>query len=117
MRLRRNILFFSLILGFATAGFAQISESPGFSAYFDKAVQLYPNPATDFLTVKLQTPHASSVKLAMHTVIGNALTVEREQVDDYEVRLRVKDLPSGYYFLSIKEDETGLKATYKFLKR
>lgn len=82
-----------------------------------KAVQMYPNPATDYLTIKLQSPHASSVKLALHSVIGNVLNIETEQVDDYEVRIRVKDLPAGYYFLSIKEEESALKATYKFLKR
>jgi len=78
---------------------------------------MYPNPASDYLTVKLPTPNASSVQLAMHSVIGNALNIEKEQIDDYEVRIRVKDLPSGYYFLSIKEEHSGLKATYKFLKR
>lgn len=83
----------------------------------DKLVQMYPNPASDYLTVKLPTPNASSVQLAMHSVIGNVLNIEKEQIDAYEVRLRVKDLPSGYYFLSIKEENSGLKASYKFLKR
>ena len=78
---------------------------------------MYPNPATDYLTVKLQTPNANNVKLAMHSVIGNALSIDKEVIDDYEVRIRVKDLPSGYYFLSLKEEESGLKASYKFLKR
>ena len=78
---------------------------------------MYPNPATDYLTVKLQTPHASNVKLAMHSVIGNELNIDKEVIDEYEVRIRVKDLPSGYYFLSLKEEESGLKASYKFLKR
>ncbi|MEQ9414693.1 MAG: T9SS type A sorting domain-containing protein, partial [Cyclobacteriaceae bacterium] len=80
----------------------------------DKLVQMYPNPASDYLTVKLPTPNASSVQLAMHSVIGNVLNIEKEQIDAYEVRLRVKDLPSGYYFLSIKEENSGLKASYKF---
>lgn len=78
---------------------------------------MYPNPATDYLTIKLQTPNAATMNLAVHSVIGNILELEREVIDDYEVRIRVKDLPSGYYFLSIKEDNSGLKASYKFLKR
>lgn len=82
-----------------------------------RLVQMYPNPATDFLIVKLQTPHANDVKLAMHSVIGNVLNLDLEIVDEYEIRIRVKDLPTGYYFLSIKEEESGLKASYKFLKR
>lgn len=82
-----------------------------------KLVQMYPNPATDYLIVRLQTPHASDVKLAMYSVIGNVLNIDKEIVDEYEIRIRVKDLPTGYYFLSIKEEESGLKASYKFLKR
>lgn len=115
----RAILIFSLFFSYSFVGF---SQSEGSSIYqeiglTDRLVQMYPNPASDYLTVKLPTPNASSVQLAMHSVIGNALNIEKEQIDDYEVRIRVKDLPSGYYFLSIKEEHSGLKATYKFLKR
>lgn len=103
-----------------SAGFGQ--NSPGTSFYsevgqVEKMVQMYPNPASDFLAVKFQTPDAGNAQLTMHSVIGNNIPIDRELVDAYEVRLRVKELPSGYYFLSIKEERSGLKATYKFLKR
>jgi len=115
-----NILILTLVLTTSISGFAQNGDiSPFYTETHqaDRMVQLYPNPATDYLTVKLQTPNAATVQLAMHSVIGNELQLEREQVDNYEVRLRVRDLPSGYYFLSIKEENSGLKASYKFLKR
>jgi hypothetical protein len=100
-------------------GFSQSAESAFLetTSTVAKLVQMYPNPATDYLIVKLQTPHANDVKLAMHSVIGNVLNIDKEIVDEYELRIRVKDLPTGYYFLSIKEEESGLKASYKFLKR
>lgn len=105
-------------MALSVIGYGQSSESAFVeTSPIGKLVQMYPNPATDYLVVKFQTPHASNVKLAMHSVIGNVLNIDKEIVDEYEVRLRVKDLPSGYYFLSIKEEESGLKATYKFLKR
>jgi len=119
VKLIKTILIFSFFVAFSFSGFGQ-SSAMSFSREFgqpDKLVQMYPNPATDYLTVKLQTPDAGSVQLAMHSVIGNVLEIEKEQIDDYEVRLRIKDLPSGYYFLSIKEENSGLKASYKFLKR
>lgn len=119
MKLIRTILIFSLLLSFSVIGYGQTEGSPIYQevGFTDKLVQMYPNPASDYLTVKLPTPDASSVQLAMHSVIGNSLNIEKEQIDAYEVRLRVKDLPSGYYFLSIKEENSGLKASYKFLKR
>ncbi len=87
------------------------------SQVVEKQVQLYPNPATDYLVVKLSAPRASAVELAMHSVIGNTLNIDRTIINDFEVRLSVRDLPSGYYFLSIKDEESDLKSTYKFLKR
>ena len=53
----------------------------------------------------------------LHNIIGNALEVESEIVDDNEVRLKVKDLPAGYYLLSVKDESSGFKGVYKFLKR
>ncbi|MFZ1809350.1 MAG: T9SS type A sorting domain-containing protein [Cyclobacteriaceae bacterium] len=119
MKLIGTILICSLLLSFSLVGYGQSEGSPIYQevGFVDKLVQMYPNPASDYLTVKLPTPNAGSVQLAMHSVIGNALNIEKEQIDEYEVRLRVKDLPSGYYFLSIKEENSGLKASYKFLKR
>lgn len=106
-------------MNFSLIGYGQSEGSSIYqeASFTDRLVEMYPNPASDYLTVKLPTPNASSVQLAMHSVIGNALNIEKEQISDYEVRLRVKDLPSGYYFLSIKEESSGLKASYKFLKR
>lgn len=107
------------LMNFSLIGYGQSEGSSIYqeASFTDRLVEMYPNPASDYLTVKLPTPNASSVQLAMHSVIGNALNIEKEQISDYEVRLRVKDLPSGYYFLSIKEESSGLKASYKFLKR
>lgn len=111
-------IFIGLLLTLSVTAFGQSAESAFLeTSPMAKLVQMYPNPATDYLIVRLQTPHANDVKLAMHSVIGNVLNIEKEVVDEYEIRIRVKDLPTGYYFLSIKEEESGLKASYKFLKR
>lgn len=120
MKLRGVILSIIVLSGVSFSGFAQRSDDPTLyseASQLDRMVQLYPNPATEYLSVKLPTPTASSANLALHSVIGNVLNIERERVDDYEVRIKVRDLPSGYYFLSIKDEESGLKASYKFLKR
>jgi hypothetical protein len=111
------ILFFLGIMG---TSFAQVSEGIALSTEsIDpvKFVQLYPNPATEFVNVKLELPHAKQVKLGLHSVIGNVLSVETEIVDEYHLRLRVKDLPEGYYFLAIRDEAVNFKSTYKFLKR
>jgi hypothetical protein len=50
-------------------------------------------------------------------VIGNAVEVETETIDDFEIRLKVKDLPVGYYLLALRDEESNSRSTIKFLKR
>jgi Secretion system C-terminal sorting domain len=103
----------------AQRSLGQMRDEPSFHDKGDpvKSVQLFPNPATDYLTIKFELPHAKTIKLAMNTIIGNSLEVEAEVVDDFEVRIKVRDLPSGYYLLAIHDGEANSQNTYKFLKR
>jgi hypothetical protein len=119
MKRGKIIAFFIASLFVAHSSLAQLREEyPGQDKTDPvKLVQLFPNPATDYLTVKLELPHARKIKLAMNTIIGNTLEVESEIVDDFEVRIKVRDLPSGYYLLAIHDGETNSQNTYKFLKR
>ncbi len=82
-----------------------------------KAIQVYPNPTTEFLTIKFENPIAKKTKFTIHNIIGNEIELEPEIVDEYEVRIRVKDLHEGYYFLAIQNLPAAFKSTYKFLKR
>ncbi len=81
-----------------------------------KLARVYPNPAVDYVSLKLEQPMAKSVTLELHSIIGNNLEVESEVIDDFEVRIRVKDLPSGYYVLDVKLQGMSHSA-FKFLKR
>lgn len=82
-----------------------------------KQVQVYPNPAIEFLSLKFETPQARKVRLTVYNILGNTLEVETEIVDEHEIKLKVKELATGYYFVSVRDEQTGLRGTYKFLKR
>lgn len=82
-----------------------------------KSVHLYPNPATEFVDVQLDHLPAESVSLTVHNIIGNELQVETEVLEEDLIRVKVKDLASGYYLLAIKDEESNFRGTYKFLKR
>ncbi len=82
-----------------------------------KSVKLYPNPAIEFVSVKFETPQARKVKFSLHNIIGSEMPLESEVIDDYEVHIKVKDFSTGVYLLSVKNDETGHKSAYKFLKK
>jgi len=82
-----------------------------------KSVQLFPNPATEFVDVKLDHFPAGKVSLTVHNIIGNKQEVETEILDEHLIRVKVKDLASGYYLLAVKDEESKFRGTYKFLKR
>ena len=81
-----------------------------------KSVRVYPNPAVEFVTLRFEQPVARQVVLELHSIIGNSLELEREVIDDHEIRVRTKDLPTGYYLLNVKLSGSPHTAL-KFLKR
>ena len=82
-----------------------------------KSVQIYPNPATDYLTIKFESPVAKTSKLIFHSIIGSSMELEQEAIDDFEIRVKVKDLPVGYYIIAIHDPQNNSRAIYKFLKK
>lgn len=97
--------------------FGQKAEWSLSSGDFPKRVSVFPNPATEFLIVSAEGLEVSDLRIGMFNIIGNEVSVEPEFSDGAEIRIRVKDLPSGYYLLSIRDEKTGQKTTKKFLKR
>jgi hypothetical protein len=82
-----------------------------------RSVHLFPNPATEFVDVQLDQFPAENVKLTVHNIIGNELQVETEILNEHLIRVKVKELATGYYLLAIKDEESKFRGTYKFLKR
>jgi hypothetical protein len=82
-----------------------------------KSVQVYPNPATDYVNLKFESPIAKNIKLEFHTIIGTTLELEHEVVDEYEIKVKVKDLSTGYYIIGVHDAQSGSRAIHKFLKR
>ena len=82
-----------------------------------KAVKLYPNPAIEYVNVKFDVPQAKSSTFVIHNILGSALETEVEFIDEFEARIKVKDLSSGMYLMSISNEHTGLKGAYKFIKK
>ncbi len=82
-----------------------------------KSVQIFPNPAVEFVHIKLDHINFDKVKVSMHNIIGNEIRIETERVDEHEIRIRVKDMDAGYYLLALKDDQSKFRGTYKFLKK
>jgi hypothetical protein len=116
-----NLIFLLLLATFCEVSFAQpvrsYEQAQPERADLSKSISIYPNPAIDFLNVKLAELDAHQAQVTLYNILGNEVQAEVEVIDDHEVRVRVKELSSGYYLLAVRDEKTQFRATYKFLKR
>lgn len=111
------VLLFLLIGEVSIAQGSEVSSSQPEKVDFSKSVSLYPNPASEYVTIKLGTLNAKEVQITLYNLIGNEVQMETESIEEHEVRVRVKDLSTGYYLLAIHDEHHKFRGTYKFLKR
>lgn len=118
MRFLKLVLLVLLLSAFQLT-IAQSQPEAPVSQEFNvtKSVHLFPNPATEWVDVKLDQFPAEKVILTVHNIIGNKLAVETEIRGEHVIRVNVKDLSAGYYLLAVKDEESKFRGTYKFLKR
>lgn len=118
MRLAK-LIFMTLLMLPAAICFGQSSAIDEVSPERDpvEAVHIFPNPAIEYVSVKMADIPVSKIRVAVHNILGNKMEIETELVAEFELRIRVKDLPSGYYLLAVKDEDTQYRGTFKFLKR
>ena len=118
MRILQILAFLFLLAGFSAQAQTRDEFGPqtGKNA-MERYVTIYPNPAVEFVDVRFKQFPASHVKVELFNIIGNEVQVEKEELDEYEVRLHVKDLAPGYYLVVFKDPQDKFQGTYKILKR
>ncbi|HEY3402959.1 MAG TPA: T9SS type A sorting domain-containing protein [Ohtaekwangia sp.] len=92
-------------------------EAERTTASLIKSVQLFPNPAVDYVHIRIEQVDISKVRFSLHNLIGNKQEVEYEVMDEHELRIKVKDLAMGYYLITVNDMETNLNGTFKFVKK
>jgi len=80
-------------------------------------VELYPNPAIEFLTITLKNSQLKDVQFEMYNIIGNKLNLELDVLSSDSYKINVKELHSGYYLLIIKDPISRYNKAFKFRKQ
>lgn len=119
MRLFYLIILFCVLAGTVRGqGIANFDGEPYEQRHdISKSVHIYPNPAVEFVHIRLENVNMDHIQISMHNIIGNEIPIEKERVDEHEIRIKVKDFDTGYYLIALKEDQSKFRGTYKFLKR
>ncbi len=78
------------------------------------AVEIFPNPVSEFLTFKSKTNH--SFLFSFYDEAGRLISVP-QQKNDLQITFDVSKLAAGFYTLSLLDKEKKTVATKKFVKQ
>jgi hypothetical protein len=83
----------------------------------DLAVELYPNPARDRLSLYVQVPEAGPLEVAVYDVLGRrvaAVAASPRAAGSVDLTIPVVDLAPGVYFVRVETREAT--ATRSFVR-
>lgn len=79
-------------------------------------IELYPNPAVDYIVVQIKNSTLENAEFELHSLIGNEIKIEAEDLGNGRYRIPVKNYATGYYFIVVKDENTRFKKAFRFLK-
>lgn len=123
--MRNKFIIATLALALSTGVIAQTEEVVASSeksitaAQIDvtNKIELYPNPAVDYLVVRISNSTLTNTQFELRSIIGNEIAIKPEEMGNGRYRIPVKDFASGYYFVVVKDENARFKEAFKFLKR
>lgn len=126
----KKVLLLLLLIVLSVSGLMAQSSSDNqtqkpreFSFFEDKVleprsdIKLFPNPAVDYLIIELKDPSMVSVNFELNNILGNTYSLKSEKMSGNRYKFYVKGLAPGYYFLTVKDANTGYKRAYRFVKK
>jgi hypothetical protein len=73
-------------------------------------IKVYPNPATNYLTIQYNLQNSSTVKMELYDILGKSVKVllqeTKQPSDNYKNTWPLDELKSGVYFLKMNIDGT-----------
>jgi CTP-dependent riboflavin kinase len=79
--------------------------------YVDERVELYPNPFTGTLNIKIENQENKELNIKVLNGSGTIVYQAKQRVNNHLISLDLSHLESGYYFVVIG------KQTYKVIKK
>ena len=81
--------------------------------------ELYPNPASDYVSLRFKTDYAQDITIMICDLTGNQRIINTQNIPDsgnQVITIPVSDLDAGMYFVQIFNNK-GEKSTAKFIKK
>jgi len=83
-----------------------VKESDFLSSEADLQMEIYPNPAQDFLIISAANSTKTKAKYTLHNTIGQSIFSKEIQLENFpeEQRIDISKLTNGVYFLILETD-------------
>ena len=107
--MKRSILLL-IFLSFSIFSYSQEKERTN-------SFDVYPNPAFEYINIKFSDDSAiDRESISIHSLIGNKVNTTIENSEENIIRISLRELNSGYYFLSVTNKSNNRRELVKFLK-
>ena len=115
----RTRVLAGLILGMALCfqSVAQDLEELAAESEIKIKVEVFPNPATNFLTVDLSKLSLEEPKIEIRNIIGSKMIARTEDLGQKQYRVDIQDYPRGYYLVLVRDDKSKFQQTVRFSKK
>lgn len=110
---------FCLILAFSAVSQDASERAPenAFASVIqENKIDIYPNPAVEFLVIQVSNSTLENIEFELHSIIGNQMSINVQDLGQGKFRIPVENFATGYYFVVVKDEEMRFKRAYKFLK-
>lgn len=84
----------------------------------DAKVEVYPNPATDYLSIKMESPEFKSLEITIYNVLGEVLYKKEASFLSGQnlMEIDVQSYTNGVYWLEISTENGKRRQVESFIK-
>jgi len=94
-----------------------LSEANSRSYSIIESIEVYPNPASDYIFIKVSDPELEQISVEMFNIIGNKVSIDLEELQSGQYRVPLTKFNTGYYLLMVYDDQRNTNKAFKFMKR
>jgi hypothetical protein len=79
-------------------------------------INVYPNPSSEVIHIDFQNTIESDLSIELIDLKGQVIETERPEIESKTIKLNVSFLPTGSYFLRLKNTDNNIVGNYKLIK-
>lgn len=80
-------------------------------------LQIYPNPAIDFINILIENHDAKSIKIELYSIDGKLVTNEQWENTGSPYQFKLNRFSSNQYILKVIDLDNGISNSFKIIKR